>query len=131
MAERDVPDSSWLAPTSFVDSDHPDVVAFAVDVCREAGAMDDVTRAKALFVAVRERLRYDPVSVSPDPDEYRASTVLRRELQAFDGAGRRYMEYVRDRGLFADLPFDTMLRAFTETYTASAEAAPRDAAFDH
>jgi transglutaminase-like putative cysteine protease len=37
-------------------------------------------------------------------------------LQAFDGSGHRFMEYVRDRGLFLDLPFDDMLRAFAETY---------------
>jgi hypothetical protein len=37
-------------------------------------------------------------------------------LQAFDGAGHRFMEYVRDRGLHLDLPFEEMLRAFAETY---------------
>jgi transglutaminase-like putative cysteine protease len=37
-------------------------------------------------------------------------------LQPFDNAGRKYMEYVTDRGVFIDLPFDAMLAAFDEAY---------------
>lgn len=51
-----------LAPTRFVDSDHPDVVAFAAEVC--VGAVGDRERAARLFRAVRDRLRYDPYTVS-------------------------------------------------------------------
>jgi transglutaminase-like putative cysteine protease len=197
-----------LAPGRFVDSDHPDVVAFAREVC--AGASSDRERATLLFRAVRERLRYDPYSLSLDPAEYVASTLLRREraycipkavllcaaaraagiparlgfsdvrnhltsdklratmggsdlfvfhgwvelwlegrpvkaspafnaelcarfgvppleldgvhdalLQAFDGQGRRHMEYVRERGLYLDLPLDEILRAFAEVYAGA------------
>jgi transglutaminase-like putative cysteine protease len=51
-------------------------------------------------------------------------------LHAFDGAGRRHMEYVRDRGTFLDLPFDEMQNAFREVY-GGAETKPseRDSAF--
>src|SRR6266568_2421202 len=70
------PDPSFLAPGRFVDSDHPDVVAFARATC--AGARHDRERAARLFEAVRERLRYDPYTISNDPDEYVASTLLRR-----------------------------------------------------
>jgi transglutaminase-like putative cysteine protease len=34
----------------------------------------------------------------------------------FDTQGRRHMEYVRDRGTFADFPFEEMVRVLEETY---------------
>lgn len=34
----------------------------------------------------------------------------------FDKAGRQHMEYVNDRGHYADLPFEEMLRVFREFY---------------
>src|SRR5499427_902668 len=34
----------------------------------------------------------------------------------FDRAGRRHMEYLRDRGAFADVPFETMVADFRATY---------------
>ncbi len=34
----------------------------------------------------------------------------------FDHEGRRHMEYIRDRGVYADLPYDEMLEAFHEIY---------------
>jgi transglutaminase-like putative cysteine protease len=37
-------------------------------------------------------------------------------FQPFDRAGRRHMEYLKDRGAFADVPFDTMLAEFRATY---------------
>jgi len=39
-------------------------------------------------------------------------------FQQADRRGNRYMEYVRDRGQFADLPLDEMLAAFEEHYSA-------------
>jgi len=60
----------------FVDSDHPDVIAFAEEAT--AGATTDREKAVALFYAVRDGIRYDPYVISSDdPDSYRASTVLR------------------------------------------------------
>jgi len=37
-------------------------------------------------------------------------------FQPFDREGRRHMEYVRDHGQFADLPFERMVRAFQSAY---------------
>lgn len=200
-------DPALLAPGYFVDSDHPDVIALA----REIVGDETSARAQAalLFRAVRDRLRYDPYSVSMERDDYKASAILARPvgwcvtkavllcalcravgiparlgfadvrnhlssekllrtmgtdlfvfhgyvelwidgvprkaspafnaalcarfgvpplefdgehdalLQAFDGKGARFMEYVLDRGLFLDLPFEEMLRAFAETYAKS------------
>ena len=68
---------AWLRPGAFVDSDHPAVVAFAQETC--AGIEGDAARAAMLFRVVRERLRYDPYTLSIDPDEARASTVLLRD----------------------------------------------------
>jgi len=210
-----VTSSAWLLPTRFVDSSHPDVVAFAREAC--AGATDDRTRASRLFVAVRERLRYDPYTITVDPEDYKASAVLGREraycipkavllcaaaraagiparlgfadvknhlasekllkvlgsdlfvfhgyvelwidgkpvkatpafnaslcarfgvppleldgehdalLQPFDGAGRPYMEYVAERGLYEDLPLEEILSTFATVYAgAQRRAAERE-----
>ena len=37
-------------------------------------------------------------------------------FQPFDQVGRRHMEYLRDRGTFADVPFDTIRAEFLTTY---------------
>jgi len=34
----------------------------------------------------------------------------------FDREGRRHMEYLRDRGTFADVPFETIQEAFSHAY---------------
>ena len=68
------PDDSDLAPTDFIDSSHPAVVAFAAEVT--AGCADDRERAVALFDTVRDSIRYDPYNTSRQPEDYRASAVL-------------------------------------------------------
>jgi transglutaminase-like putative cysteine protease len=65
-----------LSPTHYLDSDHPDIVAFVDRVCAEANATTDRERAVALFLAVRDGIRYDPYAVSGDRDWYRASSIL-------------------------------------------------------
>ena len=63
-----------LAPTATIDSDHPEVSAFASGRARgAAGARDAAVR---LFYAVRDELRYDPYGVSVDADSMRASRAL-------------------------------------------------------
>lgn len=63
-----------LAPTRFLDSQHPAVQQFVDRVAGTAtGDRDVVSR---LFAAVRDEVRYDPYSLSTDPDYYRASAVL-------------------------------------------------------
>lgn len=39
-------------------------------------------------------------------------------FQAYDRAGKRRMEYLRDRGTYADVPFETLLKDFRVTYPA-------------
>lgn len=60
---------------SFVDSDHPDVIAFAEEATK--GASTDREKAVALFYAVRDRIRYDPYVMCDDPETYKASSVVR------------------------------------------------------
>ena len=51
-------------------------------------------------------------------------------LQPFDGEGRPYMEYLKDRGLFTELPFEEITTAFRTMYPKLAHATPdHDAAF--
>jgi len=53
-------------------------------------------------------------------------------LHAYDGSGRRHMEYVRDHGTWTDVPLDAMLAAFTENYRDAAKLTrdrPDDPAF--
>ena len=37
-------------------------------------------------------------------------------FQSYDEKGNRFMEYVKDRGVHADLPFDTIMNGFREFY---------------
>jgi transglutaminase-like putative cysteine protease len=66
---------AYLVPTEFFDFDRPEVRAFAKEAA--AGATDLTTAAIKLFYAVRDRVRYDPYSMSDDRDSYRASSVLK------------------------------------------------------
>jgi transglutaminase-like putative cysteine protease len=197
-------------PTFFLDSDHPEIVAFALD---SAGGAAGAAAATRLFYAVRDRIRYDPYTVSNDPAAYRASAILKRPaafctpkavllaasaralriparlgfadvhnllqseklrermgtdlfvfhgytelwlngrwlkatpafnaelcdrfgvapldfdgtedaiFQAFTADGRRYMEYVRDRGSYDDLPLEEMLTTLRDVYGVDAQGA--------
>ena len=120
-------------------------------------------------MAVRERLRYDPYTISTEPDDYvatdlfafhgyvelwidgrplKATPAFNAELcarfgvpalefdgerdallQPFDGQGRRYMEYLRDRGLYLDLPLDEILQTFAALYRTRTPAGQHDEAF--
>ncbi len=64
---------SFLAPTEFVDSEHPAVRAFAAEHARGA---DERERAVALYYAVRDGFRYDPYRIDLSRAGMRASTVL-------------------------------------------------------
>jgi transglutaminase-like putative cysteine protease len=63
-----------LASTAFIDSDHPAVEAVASRVTD--GADREVERARRLFAAVRDEIRYDPYGLPTEPEDYRASAVL-------------------------------------------------------
>lgn len=53
-------------------------------------------------------------------------------MHPFDESGNRHMEYVNERGSFADMPLDEMLATFAEVYgngLADSDAAATDDAF--
>jgi transglutaminase-like putative cysteine protease len=215
MADSSVrPEPSFLRPTRFIDSDHPRVVAFARDAVGDATT--DLAKASRVFTAVREALRYDPYTITLDPEDYKASNILGHKasycipkavllcaaaraaglparlgfadvknhlsseklikvlgtdlfawhgyvelwidgrpikatpafnaglcarfgvppleldgvhdamLQPYDGEGRRYMEYVHDRGFYTELPLDEICATFASLYAGGGAA--RDAA---
>ena len=47
----------------------------------------------------------------------------------FDQAGRRHMEYLQDRGAYADVPFDTILSDFKKLYPKLVAASPTAGSF--
>lgn len=63
-----------LEPKTYIDSDHPQVIAFARDTA--AGLTDPVEKAVTLYYAVRDGLRYDPYNTPMKPEAYKASACL-------------------------------------------------------
>jgi transglutaminase-like putative cysteine protease len=67
------PRPATLAPSPLIDSDHPAVAAFAA---AHAIGADDRERAVALYLAVRDRFRYDPYRIDLSPAGMKASAVI-------------------------------------------------------
>ncbi|TDU32136.1 transglutaminase superfamily protein [Panacagrimonas perspica] len=63
-----------LAPTPFVDFDHPAVAAFAKEAAGGPGS--DRERAVRLYYAIRDGIRYDPYIIDLSVGGLRASRVL-------------------------------------------------------
>ena len=79
-ADRDVDILLHLSPAEFIDSDAPTIVAKATQA---AGSVSSaVDKARLLFAAVRDGIRYDPYVDYTNPETFRASSVL--------SAGRGY-----------------------------------------
>ncbi len=68
--------TACLQPTRFVDSGSPEIVAYARRVAGDAA--DDLEKARRLYLAVRDDLRYDPFLFGADPEGYTASRTLAR-----------------------------------------------------
>jgi transglutaminase-like putative cysteine protease len=68
-------DPATLAPNRFVDSDHPELVAFA----RSHAGPTPRESAVQLYYEVRDRLRYNPWRVRFRAEDYTASGVLLRD----------------------------------------------------
>ncbi|MGO3930146.1 transglutaminase-like domain-containing protein [Rhodopseudomonas pseudopalustris] len=66
-----------LSPAEFVDSDHPEVKALAARAT--AGAATQGDRLRALYLAVRDGVRYDPYVDFRSAEVFRASSVLRAQ----------------------------------------------------
>lgn len=65
----------YLEPTDIIDSNHPDIQAFAEGAAGHvSGAVD---KAVCVYYAVRDGIRYDPYYPFHLPVHYRASVVLK------------------------------------------------------
>jgi transglutaminase-like putative cysteine protease len=73
MSTLPPPSPATLQATALVDSDHPTVVNFAQ---QHATGRDDRERAVALYLAVRDQIRYDPYRLDLSLEGMRASGVL-------------------------------------------------------
>ncbi len=63
-----------LKPSWYLDSDNPQVIEFAKRAIGDA--QTPVEKARRLFYAVRDGFRYDPYTVSTEPTDFRASTIV-------------------------------------------------------
>lgn len=66
--------AQFLAAGVFIDSDAPQVIAFAKQAT--AGARDQREAALRLYTAIRDGIIYDPYVDLANPSNYRASSVL-------------------------------------------------------
>ncbi len=64
----------YLQPSRFIDSEHPDIVRLTLALI-DTGATD-VDNAVTLYYWVRDGIRYNPYVLSPDPQEFLASSAL-------------------------------------------------------
>jgi transglutaminase-like putative cysteine protease len=91
----------YLSPAEFIDSDHPAIQAKAKAV---AGTLvDPVAKARALYNAVRDEIRYDPYIDFTDPEIYRASSVLAAGHAYCVGKASLYVALCRASGIPARL----------------------------
>jgi len=95
------PGEAFLRPGRFIDSDHPDVVAFAARAA--GGAKDARAKAAALYRAVRDEILYDPYVPYAEQDTYRASAVLARGRGYCVGKAALLAAAARAQGIAARL----------------------------
>ena len=69
-------DPLYLQPTPALDSDHPEVIAWAR---AHARGEDPLELAVSLYYAVRDGFRYNPWNIYMTPEHFVASAVLRRD----------------------------------------------------
>lgn len=64
----------YTRPTYYLDSEHPAVVAFALDAAGNGSSARE--RAVNLYYAVRDGIRYNPYAFTMDRQKYKASYTL-------------------------------------------------------
>ncbi|MFH1130488.1 MAG: transglutaminase family protein [Pseudomonadota bacterium] len=67
---------SFLRPTRFIDFEHESISSLVRDLIRASDSPR--IRAQKLFYFVRDKIRYDPFVPMLDPEDYEASTTLKR-----------------------------------------------------
>lgn len=69
-------DPQHLQPTYYINSDHPDIIAFAE--ANKGTGKSQKEQAVSLYLAVRDGLRYNPYNITTEPYEMQASYFLKR-----------------------------------------------------
>jgi transglutaminase-like putative cysteine protease len=69
--------SEYLRPTAFIDSDTPEVIAYAHSKAK--ANMTDREKVVALYYAVRDDIAYDPYHIILSPDAISGGLTLKRE----------------------------------------------------
>jgi transglutaminase-like putative cysteine protease len=64
---------AYRRPGDLIDSQHPKIIAYA---SRAAGEGSDQAKARRIYYAVRDDLRYDPYNTPMKQEAYRASATL-------------------------------------------------------
>ncbi|MBI2802046.1 MAG: transglutaminase family protein [Gammaproteobacteria bacterium] len=64
----------YLLPTAAIDADHPEVIAFAQEVV--GSTQNPLSQASQLYLAVRDRIQYDPYKLDLSNSGMKASRVL-------------------------------------------------------
>jgi transglutaminase-like putative cysteine protease len=67
---------TYLEPGEYIDSDAPNIAAFARKACGDA--VDDIAKAVRLYYAVRDSIVYTPYVDFKTPETFRASACLAR-----------------------------------------------------
>lgn len=93
----------FLAPAEYVDSDHDDVRAFARATVGASATPEE--KARRLYTAVRDGIRYNPYTDYADLGTYRASSVLAAGNGYCVGKAALYAAAARSAGLPARLGF--------------------------
>jgi transglutaminase-like putative cysteine protease len=71
----DQENSLYLSPTEIIDSNHKSIQDSAAEIV--SGSAEPTEMAVKLYLAVRDRIRYDPYSPFHLPEHYRASNILK------------------------------------------------------
>lgn len=96
------PNTGDLVPTSAIDADHPDILAF-LKKYEKPGDLKQT--AIALFTAVRDEIRYDPYHIEFSIEGLRASTTLKNRYGYCVAKAVLYAALTRAAGIPTRLGF--------------------------
>ena len=91
----------FLSPAEYIDSDHVGIRSKAEQVA--GAASGPAERARRLYAAVRDGIRYDPYVDYTDRESYRASSVLAKGQAYCVGKASLYVALCRASGIPARL----------------------------
>lgn len=71
-----MPTKTAILPTFYLDSDSSIVQSFIKKL--NLDGLSEIDKAKQIYLAVRDEIRYDPYNIILTPEELKASSVLKR-----------------------------------------------------